>query len=31
LYQATNAEQWLLRSGAGEAVAYNDPQNGAIS
>ena len=28
---ATKAEQWLLRSGAGEAVAYNDPQNGAIS
>ena len=28
---ATKAEQWLLSSGAGEAVAYNDPQNGAIS
>ena len=28
---ATKAEQWLFKSGAGEAVAYNDPQNGAIS
>lgn len=26
---ATKAEQWLLRSGAGAAVAYNDPQNAA--
>jgi hypothetical protein len=28
---ATKAEQWLFRSGAGGAIAYNDPQNGMIS
>jgi len=28
---ATKAEQWLFKSGAGGAIAYNDPQNGAIS
>jgi TolB protein len=28
---ATKAEQWLFKSGTGGAIAYNDPQNGAIS
>ena len=26
---ATKAEQWLFKTGAGAAVAYNDPQNAA--